>query len=111
MKRLTSIASALWALMATIAAPALAGPPVVGANLVNERYKQTAPEQEATFRALQAAGVRVIRAGIPNNDQGIVFAERAFAHGIRIEWLAGVYPDPGIPRLKPPRIVQLEGAG
>ena len=51
----------------------------VGANLVNERYKQTAPEQEATLRALQAAGVHVIRAGIPNNDQGIAFAERAFA--------------------------------
>jgi hypothetical protein len=103
MKRLTSIASIAWALMTAIAAPALASqpPPVVGVNLVNEPYKQTALEQEATFRALQAGGVHVIRAGIPDNDQGLAFAQRAYAHGIKIEWLLGVYPDPGTqwPRL------------
>jgi hypothetical protein len=103
MKRLTSIASVASALMAAIAAPALATepPPVAGANLVNEPYKQTVPEQEATFRALQASGVPVIRAGIPGNDQGLAFAERAYAHGIKIEWPLGVYPDPGTqwPRL------------
>jgi hypothetical protein len=84
--------------MTAIAAPALAGqpPPVVGANLVNEPYKQTIPEQEATFAALQAAGVHVIRAGIPGNDQGLAFAQRAYAHGIKIDWLVGVYPDPGM---------------
>jgi hypothetical protein len=51
MKRLTSIASIAWALMTAVAAPALASqpPPVVGVNLVNEPYKQTALEQEATF--------------------------------------------------------------
>ncbi len=97
MKRLTSIASAFCVLMAAVAAPALAGPPppVVGANLVNEPYKQTVPEQEATFAAQQAARVHVIRAGIPGNDQGLAFAQRAYAHGIKIEWLVGVYPDPG----------------
>jgi hypothetical protein len=97
MKRLTSIALVAWALMAAIAAPALASqpPPVVGVNLVNEPYKQTALEQEVTFRALQAAGVHVIRAGIPDNDQGLAFAQRAYAHGVKIEWLLGVYPDPG----------------
>jgi hypothetical protein len=97
MKRLTSIAIVAWALTVAIAAPTLAGPPppVVGVNLVNEPYKQTALEQEATLRALQAAGVRVIRAGIPDNDQGLAFAQRAYAHGIKIEWLLGVYPDPG----------------
>jgi hypothetical protein len=75
--------------------------PLVGADLVNEPYKQTPAEQEATFRALQAAGVSVIRAGIPNNDEGLAFAERAYAHGVRIECLVGVYPDPGTrwPRL------------
>jgi hypothetical protein len=104
MKRLTSIASVVWALMAAIAASALASepPPVVGANLVNEPYKQTAPEQEATFKALQSAGVRVIRAGIPGNEQGLAFAQRAWAHGIRIEWLVGVYPDPGTQWPRPP---------
>jgi hypothetical protein len=99
MKRLTSMASIAFALMAAIAAPALAGQPapVVGANLVNEPYKQTALEQDATFQALQAAGVHVIRAGIPDNDQGLAFAQRAYTHGIKIEWLLGVYPDPGTP--------------
>jgi hypothetical protein len=104
MKRLTSIASLAWALTAAIVSPALSSPPppVIGANLVNEPYKQTAPEQEATFRALQEAGVHVIRAAIPDNDAGLAFAQRAFAHGIRIEWLLGIYPDPGTPWPKPP---------
>jgi len=85
------------ALCLASAAPALASapPPVVGVNLVNEPYKQTVLEQEATFRGLRAAGVHVIRAGIPGNDQGLAFAQRAYAHGIKIEWLLGVYPDPG----------------
>lgn len=97
MKRLVSIASVACALVAAVAATALASPPppVVGANLVNEPYKQTAAEQEAAFQALQAAGVHVIRAGIPGNDKGLAFAQSAYAHGIKIEWLLGVYPDPG----------------
>jgi hypothetical protein len=106
MKRLTSLAAVAviaWAMIAATGAPVLASqpPPVVGVNLVNEPYKQSIPEQEATFRALQAAGVHVIRAGIPGNDQGLAFAQRAYAHGIKIEWLVGVYPDPGTqwPRL------------
>jgi hypothetical protein len=93
MKRLTSIASIAWALMTAVAAPALASqpPPVVGVNLVNEPYKQTALEQEATFRALQAAGVHVIRAGIPDNDQGLAFAQRAYPTGSRSnDWSASI---------------------
>ena len=82
-------------LTATAPALARAANVVVGADLVNEPYKQTVAEQEATFRALQAAGVRVIRAGIPDNDKGLDFARRAYAYGIKIEWLMGVYPDPG----------------
>ena len=103
MNSLTSISSVAWALMAAIAAPALASqpPPVVGVNLVNEPYKQTDLEQEATYRTLQAAGVHVVRAGIPDNAQGLAFAQRAYALGIKVEWLLGVYPDPGTqwPRL------------
>jgi hypothetical protein len=104
MKRLTSIASVAWVLLAAITAPALASPPspAVGVNLVNEPYKQTAPEQEATFRALQTAGVHVIRAGVPDNDQGLAFAQRASAYGIKVEWLLGVYPDPGTQWPRPP---------
>ena len=97
MKHLTFLLTAALAVTAAAGAPTLAGtePPVVGANLVNEPYKQTAAEQEETFRTLQAAGVQVIRAGIPANDQGLAFAQGAYAHGIKIEWLLGVYPDPG----------------
>ncbi|MEW6632243.1 MAG: alpha-L-arabinofuranosidase B, partial [Pseudomonadota bacterium] len=104
MKPLTSIACVAWAVIALLVAPARSAepPPVVGANLVNEPYKQTAQEQEATFQALQSAGVHVIRAGIPDNDAGLAFAQRAYAHGIRIEWLLWISPDPGTPWPKLP---------
>lgn len=104
MKRLTSITSVAWAAVTAIAAPVLASepPPVVGVNLVNEPYKETAAEQEATFQALQAAGVHVIRAGVPDTAQGQAFAQRAYAHGLKIEWLLGIYPDPGTPWPKLP---------
>ena len=65
----------------------------VGVNLVNEPNKQTIPEQEATLGALQAAGVHVIRAGISAKDAGVAFAQRAYAHGIKILWLVGVSVD------------------
>jgi hypothetical protein len=85
------------ALIAAALAPvfARADGPVVGADLVNEPHKQSAAEQEATLHALQSAGVQVIRAGLPDNDQALAFAERAYAHKVKIEWLLGVYPDPG----------------
>jgi hypothetical protein len=96
-------AAIAWVLMTVLVAPARAAQPapVVGVGLVNEPYKQTAPELEATFKALQAAGVHVIRAGIPDSPAGLAFAKGAKAHGIAIEWLVGVYPDPGTawPRL------------
>ena len=97
MRLIALLRCAVLALMAVALAPifARADGPVVGADRVNEPYKQSVNEQEATLRALQSAGVYVIRAGIPDNDQGLAFAERAYAHGIEIEWLMGVYPDPG----------------
>ena len=94
MRSLSVLAATVLAL-ATLAIAPIPPAPVVGANLVNEPYKETVAEQEATFRALQSAGVSVIRAGIPANDQGLAFAKLAYAHGIKIEWLLGVYPDPG----------------
>jgi hypothetical protein len=102
MKRLSCLFCGLIVLLAAAGqAPAATEAPVIGANLVNEPYKQTAAEQEATFQAIEAAGVHVIRVGIPDNDQGLTFAQRAYAHGIKIEWLLGVYPYPGTswPRL------------
>jgi hypothetical protein len=98
-------------MVAATGASALAAlePPVVGVNLVNEPYKQSIPEQEATLRALQAAGVHVIRAGIPDNDQGLAFAQRAYVHGVRIEWLLGFYPDPGTQWAKLPNAYEGKG--
>jgi hypothetical protein len=107
---LFSVLSATVLALATMAvAPIPAATVVVGANLVNEPYKETVAEQEATFRALQSAGVSVIRAGIPDNDQGLAFAQRAYAHGIKIEWLLGIYPDPGTQWRQPPAAYKGKG--
>ena len=82
---------------------AFANEAIVGINLVNEPYKQTASEQEATLSALQAAGVRVIRASIPGDDHGVDFAERVYAHGMKIHWLVYLSYKPGTPWPKPPQ--------
>jgi hypothetical protein len=39
---------------------------------------------------MQAVGVRVIRAGIDNGEKNFDFIQRVYAHGIKIEGLAGV---------------------
>jgi hypothetical protein len=64
---------------------------VVGVNLIDTvPPKQSESWQEATLTTLQNAGVRVIRATISNDDRGVAFAQRAFAHGIKIAWLVPV---------------------
>lgn len=93
MRRAILLACLILACLA--AAPVFAAAVIVGANLVNQPYKQSISQQESTLRALRAAGVHAIRTGIPNNGQGIDFARRAYAHGIKIVWLMGIYPDPG----------------
>jgi hypothetical protein len=70
---------------------------IVGVNLVNAPYNLSAAQQESILTNLQQAGVQVIRCSIPNNDQGIAFAQRVYAHGIKIEWLLGPVPTPGTP--------------
>jgi hypothetical protein len=70
--------------------PALAAAPVVGVNLVNEPYKLSAAEQESLLASMQSAGVRTIRASIPDDADGLGFAQRVYAHGMQIDWL--VYP-------------------
>lgn len=83
--------SIVLAVLCAFAAPAAqADEVVVGVNLVNAPQNLTAPEQEAILGALQSAGVRVIRAGLPNTDNAIAFAERVHAHGIKIELLVGL---------------------
>jgi hypothetical protein len=39
---------------------------------------------------MKGAGVRVIRAGIVDNHESLDFIQRVYAHGIKIEGLAGV---------------------
>jgi len=67
----------------------------VGANLTNEPYKLTPAEQETMLGAIEQVGVHVIRASIPPDDAGIEFAQRAEAHGIKIEFLLWLYPVAG----------------
>jgi hypothetical protein len=70
---------------------------VVGANLTNEPYKLSADELENILAAIESSGAHVIRASVPNNDAGINFAERAKAHGIKIELLLWPSPVAGTP--------------
>ncbi len=63
----------------------------VGVNLVNAPYNLAIPEQEAILDAMQKNGVRIIRAALPFNANGFSFAERVYAHGIKIWLLGGVH--------------------
>jgi hypothetical protein len=57
-----------------------------------------ANEAPVSFGPSAANGRRVCARNI---CQGVEFAQRAYAHGIEIEWLLGIYPNPGTtwPRL------------
>ena len=65
---------------------------VVGVNLVNGPDRLTPSEQDTILSAMKNAGVRVIRAGIDNSDKSLEFAQRVYAHGIKIEWFAWGIP-------------------
>lgn len=69
---------------------------VVGVNVVNPMRASVA-NQNTLLDQLQAAGVRVIRCGISNDDKGIDFARRVAAHGIRIQLIVGPQYSPGAP--------------
>src|ERR1039458_2896880 len=86
-------------------APALAHSEgiIVGVNLVNAPYDLSPAEQENILGAMEHADVKVIRASVPAaNDKGVAFAQRAYAHGIKIEWLIGPVPQAGTPWPHPP---------
>jgi hypothetical protein len=78
-------------------APVQGGDVIVGVNLVNAPYNVTADEQESILAALQHAGVRVIRGAIPPGDKGRGWADRVYAHGIKIEWIVDCGYAPGTP--------------
>jgi hypothetical protein len=64
---------------------------VVGATVLNAPYNLTVPEQESILEALQKSGVHYIRGAIPPGEKGRGWADRVYAHGIKIEWIV----DPG----------------
>jgi hypothetical protein len=74
--------------------PARAQDVMVGVNLVNQPDQLTPQEQDTILSNMKDAGVRVIRAGIANNDKSVDFAQRVYAHGIKIEWFAWGIPSP-----------------
>ncbi|MGA8674763.1 MAG: hypothetical protein WB621_06105 [Candidatus Acidiferrales bacterium] len=65
---------------------------VVGVNLVNSPEKLRPQEQDTILDNMKAAGVRVIRAGIADDEKSLDFAQRVYAHGIKIEWFAWGIP-------------------
>jgi hypothetical protein len=78
---------------------------IVGVNLLNEPEKLTPPEQNAILNAMNAANVQNIRASIAPNEKGIEFAQRVYAHGIKIDWLVGMKYGPAQPLPDNPRVV------
>jgi hypothetical protein len=92
------LAPFVFALLAIASASgASADSAIVGVNLVNAPYKLSPAQQESILTSMQQAGVQVIRCSVSNNDEGIAFAQRVYAHGIQIEWLIGPVPTPGTP--------------
>jgi hypothetical protein len=81
-------------LLGVFSAPVLAQSQdvVVGVNLVNGPDGLTPQEQDTILDSMKTAGVRVIRAGIDNSDKSLEFAQRVYAHGIRIEWFTWGIP-------------------
>jgi hypothetical protein len=65
---------------------------VVGVNLVNGPDQLTPEEQDTILNNMKSAGARVIRAGIDNSEKSLDFAQRVYAHGIKIEWIAWGIP-------------------
>jgi hypothetical protein len=92
MKKFAYLVVVLGCMLLTSLAPARADDIVVGVNLVNQPDRLTPKEQDTILEAMKDAGVRVIRAGISNNDKSLDFAQRVYAHGIKIEWFAWGIP-------------------
>jgi hypothetical protein len=70
---------------------------MVGAGFVFAPYNLPPAEQETILGQMQHAGVRVVRCSISNDDKGVDFARRVYAHGFKIIWMVGLTPAPGTP--------------
>jgi hypothetical protein len=79
--------------------PAQAQAPIQNLILgVNAAMGSLSVEQQNTILAeLRAAGIHCIRTGITPDENGVDFARRAQAQGIRILWLAQLQYRPGAP--------------
>jgi hypothetical protein len=88
-------------LLLTMLLPAQGSPQaqdlVVGVGFVFAPYNLPPAEQETILGQMQHAGVRVVRCSISNDDKGVDFARRVYAHGIKIIWMVGLTPAPGTP--------------
>jgi hypothetical protein len=60
--------------------------PAIGVNVINP-YVLSVADQDAMLAEIHGTGVRVIRASITLDAKGVDFAERAWKHGLSIEWL------------------------
>jgi hypothetical protein len=69
---------------------------IVGVNVVNP-MRASVVDQNALLSQLKAAQVHVIRCGITHDDEGIDFAKRAAALGIRIQLIVGPQYAPNAP--------------
>ena len=58
----------------------------IGVNIVDP-YSLSVDAQNTMLDQMKAAGVGVIRASVTQDAKGVDFAERAWSHGIKIEWL------------------------
>lgn len=62
----------------------------IGVNVVNVDRLSPA-QQDDMLKGIRSAGATVIRSGIPETDGGVDFARRAYAMGIRIDWIVAFF--------------------
>jgi hypothetical protein len=77
--------------------PTQVGDLVVGVGFVFGPYNLPPAEQESILAQMQRAGVRVVRCSMSYDDKGLDFAQRVYAHGIKIIWLVGLTPAAATP--------------
>jgi hypothetical protein len=74
-----------------------AEPVIVGVNLVNEPYKLSPEQQESILQFMHKSGIRIIRSAVPENDQGLAYAQRVYSNKIQIllqVYCRGSWPTP-----------------
>jgi hypothetical protein len=70
---------------------------VIGVGFVFAPYNLPPDEQETILGQMEHAGVRVVRCSITNDDKGLDFVQRVYAHKIKIVWMVGLTPAEGTP--------------